>query len=73
MPKRTNKFQRLVALLHEQLDKNWTVNESEMLINSLTEEEREVDIVCRSKLGTHEFILSIECTATKRPAGSPCA
>ncbi|MHB1350014.1 MAG: hypothetical protein ACYCYR_09090 [Desulfobulbaceae bacterium] len=71
MPKRTNQFQRLATLLHEQLDKNWTVTESEMLINNLTGEEREVDIVCRNKLGAHEIILSIECTASKRPAGSP--
>ncbi len=71
MPKRSNQFQRLVTLLHERLDKNWTVVESEMLIHTLSGEEREVDIVCRSKLGDHEIIVSIECTDTKRPAGSP--
>lgn len=71
MPKRSNIFQRLVLLLHERLDKRWKVSESEMLINSLTSEEREVDIVCRSKLGEHEIIVSIECTDTKRPASSP--
>lgn len=70
MPKRSNQFQRLVVLLHERLDKNWTVIESEMLINTLTGDEREVDIVCRSKLGAHEVIVSIECTDTKRPASS---
>ncbi|WP_287126703.1 hypothetical protein [Desulfobacter sp.] len=70
MPKRSNHFQRLVALLHERLDKNWVVNESEMLVHTLTGEEREVDIVCKSKLGEHEVIVSIECTDTKRPAGS---
>lgn len=71
MPKRSNHFQRLVALLHERLDKNWTVTESEMLAHSLTGEDREVDIVCRSKLGEHEIIVSVECTDTNRPAGSP--
>jgi hypothetical protein len=71
MPKRSNQFQRLVALLHERLDKNWVVTESEMLAHTLTGEEREVDIVCRSKLGEHEIIVSIECTDTKRQAGSP--
>ena len=70
MPKRSNHFQRLVALLHERLDKNWVVNESEMLDHTLTGEDREVDIVCKSKLGEHEVIVSIECTDTKRPAGS---
>lgn len=71
MPKRSNQFQRLVALLHERLDKNWFVTESEMLTHNLTGEEREVDIVCRSKLGEHEVLISIECTDTKRKAGSP--
>lgn len=71
MPKRSNIFQRLVLLLHERLDKRWKVTESEMLTNSLTGEEREVDIVCISKLGEHEIIVSIECTDTKRPVSSP--
>lgn len=70
MPKRSNLFQRLVALLHENIDKNWTVIESEMLTNTLTGEAREVDIVCRSTLGKTEVIISIECTNTKRPAST---
>ena len=45
MPKRTNIFQRLVKLLHDRLDANWVVNESEMLVHRLTGEEREVDIL----------------------------
>lgn len=52
------------------LDNSWMVAESEMLIHSLTGEEREVDIVCRSKLGAYEVIISIECTDTSRPASS---
>lgn len=70
MPKRSNIFQRVVALLHENLDDNWEVKESEMLTNTLTGEEREVDVVCRSVFGEHELIISIECTETKRPASS---
>ena len=70
MPKRTNIFQRLVKLLHDRLDENWEVNESEMLCNRLTGEDREVDIVLRYKLGMHKIIVSIECTDTKRPASS---
>lgn len=70
MPKRSNHFQRLVALLHERLDENWSVTESEMLVHSLTGDEREVDIVCKNKLGEHEIIVSIECTDTKRPVSS---
>jgi len=70
MPKRTNIFQRLVKLLHDRLDENWEVKESEMLCNRLTGEDREVDIVLKYKLGPHEIIVSIECTDTKRPASS---
>lgn len=70
MPKRSNIFQRLVKLLHDRLDENWVVNESEMLCNRLTGEEREVDIVLRNKLGAYGVIVSIECTDTKRPASS---
>lgn len=70
MPKRSNIFQRLVKLLHERLDENWVVSESEMLTHRLTDEEREVDIVLKYKLGNHDVIVSIECTDTKRPASS---
>ncbi len=70
MPKRTNIFQRLVKLLHDRLDKNWEVNESEMLCNRLTGKDREVDIVLKYRLGTHKLIVSIECTDTERPASS---
>ena len=70
MPKRSNIFQRLVKLLHERLDKSWVVSESEMLTHRLTDEEREVDIVLKYKLGNHDVIVSIECTDTKRPADS---
>lgn len=70
MPKRTNEFQRLVKWLHEQIDKNWEVTESETLTHRLTEKGREVDIVCRYRLGPHEVIVSIECTDTGRKADS---
>lgn len=70
MPKRSNIFQRLVKLLYDRLDENWVVNESEMLCNRLTGEDREVDIVLRYKLGAHEVVVSIECTGIKRPASS---
>jgi len=41
-----------------------------MLVHRLTNEEREVDIVLRYRLGQHDFLLSIECTDTSRPASS---
>jgi hypothetical protein len=48
MPKRTNTFQQLVVILHEQIAGQATVVESEMLQNRVTGEEREVDVVIRS-------------------------
>jgi len=70
MPKRSNIFQRLVKLLHERLDRNWVVTESEMLVHRLTNEEREVDVVLRYSLGSHQLLFAVECTDTKRPASS---
>jgi hypothetical protein len=70
MPKRSNIFQRLVKLLHERLDSNWVVTESEMLTHRLTNEEREVDIVLRYRLGPYTLLFSVECTDTNRPASS---
>lgn len=71
MPKRSNSFQRLVTVLHERLDSSWNVTESKMFEDSLTGEEREVDIALESNLGTHKIVLSIECRDHKRKADTP--
>lgn len=71
MPKRSNSFQRLVTILHERLDSSWNVTESKMFQDSLTGEEREVDIVLESNLGSHKIVLSIECRDHKRKADTP--
>lgn len=68
MPKRSNPFQQLVRLLHERLDDSWSVTESKMFQDSLTGEEREVDIVLESSVGTYKVIVSIECRDHKRKA-----
>jgi hypothetical protein len=57
-------------LLHDKLNDQWDVHESEMLRHRLTGEEREVDIVLKYKLGPHDIIVSIECRDTRRPASS---
>lgn len=71
MPKRSNLFQRLITILHERLDSSWNVTESKMFLDSLTGEEREVDIVLESNLGSHKIVLSIECRDQKRKADTP--
>lgn len=68
MPKRSNSFQRVIALLHEQLADNAIVSESEMFIDSRTGEEREVDVVVRAEIGGYPVIIGVECVDHGRPA-----
>ena len=68
MPKRSNRFQRLVTLLYERLGPGWTVEESALLCDSAAQCLREVDIVARGTVATHSLILSVECRDHARPA-----
>ncbi|MCZ8011306.1 MAG: hypothetical protein ACK5U0_04700 [Gemmatimonas sp.] len=68
MPKKSNSFQRVIALLHEQLAAEASVTESEMLTDSRTGEQREVDIVIRSEIGGYPVIIGVECVDHGRPA-----
>lgn len=65
MPRRTNTFQRVVAILHEHMAGDAQVVESAMLTNRVTGEEREVDVVIRSTVAGHEMVLGIEATMKK--------
>jgi hypothetical protein len=67
MPKRTNFFQHVVALLHEQIYPGATVSESEMLIDRGTGASREVDVVIRPD-SPYEIVVSIEATSRSAPA-----
>lgn len=67
MPKRHNIFQDLMASIHQQLDSPNRVTESEMLRDSSTGQEREVDLVIRSSAAGYEIIISVECTDRRRP------
>ena len=68
MPKRSNTFQRLALLVHERLDEGWEVEESRMFTDLITGEQREVDIVAKTMVGTYPIFLSIECRDHSRPA-----
>lgn len=68
MPKRSNQFQRLVALIHGRLQKEWSVSESFLMTDLLTGEKREVDVVATLSVGQHELYLSIECRDHERVA-----
>ena len=69
MPRRTNAFQRLVALIEDQLQPlGVEVTESKEFRDSITGDVREVDIAIETKVGVHSFAIGIECIDRKRPA-----
>lgn len=68
MPKRSNQFQRLTALIHERLGHGWMIEDSHMFIDLITGELREVDIVAQSTFASHLVCISIECRDQARPA-----
>jgi hypothetical protein len=71
IPRRTNLFQDTIAAVHEHLAGDATVEESAMLRQRTTGEEREVDVVLRTSVGGHEVVVSIEARATARKADLP--
>lgn len=68
MPQRSNPFQRLALLVHKALEPEWAVAESAMLTDSVTGQQREVDIVASKTVAGHEMVLSIECRDHGRAA-----
>jgi len=72
MPKRSNKFQRLITTIHACLEnnKNTSIEESVYLIDKETGEKREVDILIRSTMADYSVILAIEVIDRSRKAGS---
>lgn len=71
MPARTNAFQRLVALLTATLAGQSKVTESAMLIDRVTGEPREVDVVVTSHTASYQVHLGLEVVAWRRPADTP--
>ena len=69
MPKRTNDFQSLIALIERQLaPEGAQVTESKLLKDILTGEEREVDTVIETKVSGHTITIGIECRDRDRRA-----
>ena len=71
MPRRTNSFQRLVALLTATLAGRAEVAESAMLIDRVNGEHREVDILVKAEAGGYTVQLGIEVISWARPADTP--
>lgn len=70
MPKRSNKFQKLIAAIHGCIANDVSVEESALLMDRETGEEREVDIVLKLQLGDYPVVLSVEVSDRSRRAGS---
>jgi hypothetical protein len=63
VPKRTNLFQEVVAVIYEHLAGDAVKEESAYLINRLTGNEREVDVVLRYTTAGTENVIAIEARA----------
>ncbi|WP_081633465.1 restriction endonuclease [Mycobacterium sp. 360MFTsu5.1] len=66
MPKRSNEFQRLVAMLTALSSKGAAVHESVELMEITSNEPREVDIVAVGAVAGYQTIVCIECRDWKR-------
>ncbi|MGZ6621527.1 MAG: restriction endonuclease [Solirubrobacteraceae bacterium] len=71
MPKRTNTFQEVVSIIHGDLAGDATREDSAMLTNRLTGQQREVDVVLRAKVAGHETVIAIEATSRRGPVTAP--
>ena len=68
MPKRSNLFQDVVAIIYRHMAADATVEDPGLLRNRVTGGEREVDVVIRSRVATHEVVVAVEATAIGRRA-----
>lgn len=68
MPRRSNKFQRLIYLIQHQLADGATVTESKLLPDVRSGRAVEVDIVVEGTVGEVQVVIGIECTSGRRPA-----
>ena len=67
MPKRTNDFQALIALIERQLALSGVrVVESEMLADRLTGELREVDVCLHATVSGKDVTIALECRDHRR-------
>ena len=66
MPKRTNDFPQLVAMLAGLLGEGAVVEESRMLTEVDSDNEREVDVCIEGMFAGHHTLIGIECRDHKR-------
>jgi hypothetical protein len=70
MPKRTNLFQEVVAIIGRHLLPGTEITESDELIDHDTGEEREVDVTVRGTVDGVQVLVGIEAADRSRPADS---
>src|SRR5688572_9245818 len=68
MPKRSNLFQKLIFVIHEQLGGEATVTESNLLIDRVTGLKREVDITIEAHAKGVALTIGIEVVDLSRRA-----
>jgi hypothetical protein len=71
MPRRTNTFQQLILLINASLADGAMVEESAMLLDSVTDEPREVDILITAQAGAYTVKIAIEVVGRSRKADTP--
>jgi len=69
LPRRSNTFQDLVAIVQHHLVGSGTIEESAMLEPVNGGEPAEVDVVIRTSVAGHSLTIGIEATKTSRKAG----
>ncbi len=68
MPKRTNVFQGLIALIHKQLAPiNAKVTESKLIEDASTRQVREVDVTIEYEVAGYPLTIAVECRDHARP------
>jgi len=68
MPKRSNRFQRLVALLHASLGEDGHVIESAMVTDKISGQQREVDILLTMNAASYTVNIAVEVVGRGRKA-----
>ena len=70
MPKRTNEYQKLILAIQRHLASGTAhIEESKMLWDHMSEQEREVDIYIEDTLSNLPIKIAVECTSRSRKLG----
>jgi hypothetical protein len=67
VPRRSNVFQEVVAIIHRHVAGDAEVEESAMLLDRLTGKRREVDVVITTQAAGFPLTISVEATSQQRP------